>query len=101
YVWHMGEGVPYQFYVRVEAADQAGNVGHDDTRQAVKVDLALPKARVITVEPAPVKALDASPAAGSPDTPPAPPPTGPGTPPPPPTPMNSGASPTMTSSGSR
>src|SRR5262249_44223703 len=75
YVGHMGEGVPYQFYVRVEAADQAGNVGHDDTRQAVKVDLALPKARVITVEPAPVKALDASPAAGSPDTPPAPPPT--------------------------
>jgi hypothetical protein len=52
YVWRMPPGVPYQFAVRVEASDQAGNVGSDETRQAVAVDLKVPKVRGVTVEPA-------------------------------------------------
>jgi len=52
FVWTMPGGVPYEFYVRVEALDEAGNVGEARTAQTVKVDLALPKARVIGIEPA-------------------------------------------------
>lgn len=51
YVWTMPEGVPYQFHVRVEAVDQAGNVGEAVTESLVKVDLALPKVRILNVEP--------------------------------------------------
>jgi hypothetical protein len=72
YVWRMGEGIPYQFFVRVEAIDRASNVGHDDTRQAVKVDLSLPKARVIAVEAAPAaSAPDSVPPHATPDATPA------------------------------
>jgi hypothetical protein len=58
YVWRMQTDVPFEFFVRVEAVDEAGNVGQADTRTSVKVDLALPKARVIGIdgikaEPAP------------------------------------------------
>jgi hypothetical protein len=49
--WRMQSDVPFEFYVRVEAADEAGNVGQATTQQTVKVDLALPKARVLGVEP--------------------------------------------------
>ena len=52
YVWKMPEQVPYQFYVRVEAADQAGNVGEAVTPDMVRVDLALPRVRILAVEPA-------------------------------------------------
>ncbi|MBI1915996.1 MAG: hypothetical protein HYS12_14860 [Planctomycetes bacterium] len=52
FVWTMPGGVPYEFSVRVEALDEAGNVGEARTPQTVKVDLALPKARVIGIEPA-------------------------------------------------
>jgi hypothetical protein len=61
YVWRMGDVVPYQFYVRVQAIDRAGNIGLDDTRQPVKVDLAIPKARVIAVDAAPAVSPDEAP----------------------------------------
>ena len=50
-MWTLPEGVPYQFHVRVEAVDQAGNVGEAVTESLVKVDLALPKVRILNVEP--------------------------------------------------
>jgi hypothetical protein len=50
YVWRMPDGLPYQFPIRVEAIDQAGNVGSDKTAKDVIVDLSVPKARVIGVE---------------------------------------------------
>jgi hypothetical protein len=50
YVWRMPEGLPFQFPIRVEAIDQAGNVGSDKTKKDVIVDLSVPKARVIGVE---------------------------------------------------
>jgi hypothetical protein len=52
YVWRMPETVPYQFYVRVEAADRAGNVGGDETHKPVIVDLSQPKVQVIGISPA-------------------------------------------------
>lgn len=51
YVWRMQPDVPFEFFVRVEAQDEAGNLGQDDTRQSIKVDLSTPKARVIGIEP--------------------------------------------------
>jgi hypothetical protein len=42
-------GLPYQFYVRVEAVDRAGNVGTDTTQDTVKVDTKVPKAVEIKV----------------------------------------------------
>jgi hypothetical protein len=50
YVWRMPEGLPYQFPIKVEAVDQAGNVGSDKTQKDVIVDLSVPKARVIGIE---------------------------------------------------
>lgn len=52
YVWVMPPGVPYQFHVRVEAADRAGNVGAAEHSTIVKVDLAIPKAQILGLEPA-------------------------------------------------
>jgi hypothetical protein len=52
FVWRMPPGVPYQFHVKVEAADKAGNVGSSQTQEMVKVDLSLPKVQVLGVEPA-------------------------------------------------
>jgi hypothetical protein len=52
YIWTMPERVPYQFLVRVEAIDQAGNVGEAVTEQLVKVDLSQPKVKILNVEPA-------------------------------------------------
>ena len=51
FVWRMQDGLPYQFHMRVEAIDEAGNIGTADTRETVKVDLATPKARVIGIDP--------------------------------------------------
>ncbi|HYT92110.1 MAG TPA: hypothetical protein VEL76_25570 [Gemmataceae bacterium] len=51
YIWSMPPGVPYQFLVRVEAVDQAGNAGEAVTTEMVKVDLLQPKARILNVEP--------------------------------------------------
>jgi hypothetical protein len=52
YVWKMPADVPFQFYVRVEAVDKAGNIGADETTQPVAVDLSQPKVRVLDVGPA-------------------------------------------------
>jgi hypothetical protein len=52
YVWSMPtDGVPYQFLVKVEAADLAGNVGEAITPDLIKVDLSTPKVRILNVEP--------------------------------------------------
>jgi len=53
YVWRMPpSGIPYQFYVQVEAADKAGNVGKLKTKELVKVDLKKPKGVILDVGPA-------------------------------------------------
>jgi hypothetical protein len=52
YRWQMPAGIPYKFYVRVEATDLAGNVGALDTPSPVIVDLAQPKGYILGVEPA-------------------------------------------------
>lgn len=51
YIWTLPEQVPYQFYVRVEAVDSAGNVGEAITLDKVKVDLSLPKAKILDITP--------------------------------------------------
>lgn len=53
HVYNMSEPeqLPYQFHVRVEAIDLAGNIGEAVTEQMVKVDLSQPKAKILTVEP--------------------------------------------------
>lgn len=55
HVWKLpAEGLPFQFYLRIECSDQAGNMGVSATTASIKVDLNLPKARVVGVEVAPV-----------------------------------------------
>jgi hypothetical protein len=51
YIWQMPAAVPYRFFIRVEAADRAGNVGLADTPAPVIVDLAQPKGVILNVEP--------------------------------------------------
>jgi hypothetical protein len=51
HTWRMPEGLPYQFYVKVEAIDLAGNIGESITLEKVKVDLSLPKAKIIDIIP--------------------------------------------------
>jgi hypothetical protein len=50
YVWKMPKDVPYEFYVKVDAMDTAGNVGSDHTPRAVKVDLCQPKGAIVGIE---------------------------------------------------
>jgi hypothetical protein len=51
YVWQVPrDGV--RFLVRAEAVDKAGNVGADETREPVIVDLSQPKGLILGVEPA-------------------------------------------------
>jgi hypothetical protein len=45
------QNLPYQFYLRVQAVDEAGNVGEDKWREAVKVDLKVPRIKHIDVKP--------------------------------------------------
>lgn len=52
YTWTMPAAVPYQFYIKVEAIDRAGNLGEDTTPQQVKVDLSIPRAVPLSVGPA-------------------------------------------------
>jgi hypothetical protein len=52
FVWKMPADVPYQMFIRVEAADKAGNIGAQDTTQPIAVDLSQPKVRVLDVGPA-------------------------------------------------
>jgi hypothetical protein len=51
FVWQMPADVPYQFIVRLEAADKAGNIGADETAKPVIVDLLQPKGLILNVEP--------------------------------------------------
>ncbi len=52
HVWTLpSENLPYQFHVKVEAIDQAGNIGEAVTTELVKVDLATPKVKILSVEP--------------------------------------------------
>jgi hypothetical protein len=48
----MPEGVPFKLHIRVDAVDQAGNVGRDETRQHIPVDLKIPKVTIIGAEAA-------------------------------------------------
>jgi hypothetical protein len=52
YVWTMPQRVPYQFYVRVEAVDLAGNVGTAVSPQMIRVDLSQPRVNILKIEPA-------------------------------------------------
>ena len=47
----MPEGLPFQFYVRIEAVDLAGNIGEAITQDKVKVDLSMPKAIPLEITP--------------------------------------------------
>src|SRR5262249_1336185 len=49
YVWRMKDDLPLKFFVRVEAADRAGNIGSDETEQPVIVDLSQPKGQILGV----------------------------------------------------
>jgi hypothetical protein len=51
YLWQMPDDVPYQFLIRAEAVDKAGNTGSAITREMVKVDLSQPKVQILNVEP--------------------------------------------------
>jgi hypothetical protein len=50
HVWRMPEELPYQFYLKVEAIDLAGNIGEAITQEKVKVDLSTPKAKILEIE---------------------------------------------------
>jgi hypothetical protein len=52
YRWQMPPGIPFRFFVRVEATDQAGNVGVLDLPEPAIVDLHQPKGFILDVEPA-------------------------------------------------
>jgi hypothetical protein len=53
YVWRMpSQGVPHKLWVRVEAADRAGNIGAADWGKEVIIDLKVPKVNIIGVAPA-------------------------------------------------
>jgi hypothetical protein len=43
------EGLPYEFYVRIEAIDEAGNVGSAQSRELIKVDLKIPTIGSVSV----------------------------------------------------
>ena len=43
------DGLPFEFYIRVEAVDRAGNKGHDQTNESVKVDLVEPDVKDVNV----------------------------------------------------
>lgn len=51
YVWHMPAELPFEFFVRVEATDLAGNVGAAQSPTTIKVDLAIPKIESLDVTP--------------------------------------------------
>ncbi len=52
YTWAMPTPAPFQFFVKVEAVDKAGNMGEDATPQSVKVDLSIPRAIPLNITPA-------------------------------------------------
>jgi hypothetical protein len=52
YVWKMPTNVPQKMVIRMEAGDQAGNVGLCQTREWVMVDLAKPSVAIVNIKPA-------------------------------------------------
>jgi len=52
YVWKLTPGLPMQFYVRVQAVDEARNVGEAQTPQPIVGDLARPSISILGVAPA-------------------------------------------------
>jgi hypothetical protein len=44
------KGLPFEFYVQVKAIDEAGNEGHAETKEKVKVDLHIPTISIGNVE---------------------------------------------------
>lgn len=67
-------GGGYEFSLKVEAIDEAGNVGSDPWRDTVKVDLSIPRIKSINVNPSGVPSGDGHEAYGSPNSAPANPP---------------------------
>jgi hypothetical protein len=66
FVWKMPKDVPYEFYVKVDAADQAGNVGGDQTPRPVKVDLCKPRGTITGLDSEKKIEVKAEPAAPAP-----------------------------------
>ena len=50
YEWIVGQGMPFQFYVRIMVRDAAGNIGKAETSQPISVDLSRPSAQIMDVE---------------------------------------------------
>src|SRR5262249_36401005 len=50
HVWKMPKDLPFEFYVKVEATDSAGNVGGDHTARPVRVDLCKPHGTLTGVD---------------------------------------------------
>jgi hypothetical protein len=50
YEYRMNKDHPYEFFVRVEAMDAAGNVGHACTKTPVRVDMVRPSGVIIGVD---------------------------------------------------
>ncbi len=50
FLWTVPQEAPSQFFIRVEAADKAGNVGQAVTPNPVLVDLVVPRARVVQID---------------------------------------------------
>ena len=71
FVWKLPpQGLPFQFSVRVTCTDMAGNQGMAQTTGPVKVDLSTPKARINSIEIAPVEGAVPAPPGVNPATPP-------------------------------
>ena len=51
YAWTVGGHAPQQVYLRLEARDEAGNVGVCQTPRPVALDRATPSARILDVRP--------------------------------------------------
>ena len=52
YLWKMPTNVPQKMVIRMEAGDQAGNIGLCQTREWVMVDLAKPSVAIVNIKPA-------------------------------------------------
>lgn len=67
YRWEMPKDVPYQFYLRLQGVDRAGNIGSALTAEPIKVDMNRPKGTILGVEtemPAATKAPPIEPLTG-------------------------------------
>jgi hypothetical protein len=51
-VWSVGRNGPYKFLVRAKAEDKAGNIGTDQWRDPIVVDLEHPSVNITGIEPA-------------------------------------------------